>query len=405
MLSDALDICLSAINSCLPDQAVKEELKKLDLQGPVYLLAAGKAAYTMAAAACEVLDVRAGIVISKYNHIKGDLPHIRTFEAGHPLVDENSVKATKELIDMVSNLSSDDKVVFLLSGGASALLEMPLIPLEELIAINDQMLKKGLDIYEINTIRKKLSMIKGGGLARICAPAAVYGIILSDVIEDRLDVIGSGPSVTDESTAQEALDIIKKYDLQLSPKALQVIEESEPWIVNNAKNTIIGSVRILCQNACLKAKELGYQPILLCDKVTLEAREAGDLLSEEILKHENDQKTALIMGGETVVKVKGNGKGGRCSELVFSQIEHLKGLEGVLLMALGSDGTDGPTDAAGGWIDGHSADKLAASGISFSAILENNDSYNGLKVLDQLVFTGPTGTNVNDLMIALISRA
>ena len=406
MLSDAKKICLNAIESCLPDRAVKEALRQKKLEGDIYLVAVGKASFRMARAACEMLAIRKGIVISKYNHIPGKIDKVETYEAGHPVLDENSLKATGAVIEMCSDLKETDTVLFLLSGGASALFEKPLVSLEELQDISDQMLKKGLSIAEINTIRKKLSMVKGGRFARLCEPAKVCSIILSDVLSDSLDVIGSGPTVDDTTDGKDALKIIEKYHLDIRKETLDLIAGSRNVKVGNCENTIIGSVKILVRNAMKEAENLGYKAIMIDDGIDCEAKDAGDLLYENILKHLHDKEDiALIMGGETTVKVKGKGLGGRNQELVLSQAKHLSGLDNVLIMSLGSDGTDGPTDAAGGYVDGNTLKMLQDADIDIDEVLEDNDSYHALKAIGALIKTGPTGTNVNDITIALISSS
>ncbi len=404
-MNDAKKICLNAIRGCLPDEGVKKALGDLSIDKEVYLLAVGKAAFSMARAASETVKVKKGIVISKYHHIPGKLENIENFEAGHPLTDENSVLATAKAIGMCSHLKEDDIVIFLLSGGASALFESPLVPLEELRKLNAQMLKKGLSIYEINAIRKKLSRVKGGRFADLCKPAKIYSIILSDVLSDRLDTIGSGPTVRDQSDANEALAIIDRYQLDISDELKDIIANNPPGEAANNTSILIGSVRILCENAMEEAGKLGYKPILITDCISTEAREAGDLLFKMVIEHLDDKEDiALIMGGETIVHVKGKGLGGRNQELVFSQLKKLSGMDNVLIMSLGSDGTDGPTDAAGGYADGSSYRKLQEKGGDFESILDDNDSYHGLEMINSLIFTGATGTNVNDITLALIKR-
>lgn len=405
MLSDAKKICLNAIESCLPDRAVKEALRRKKPEGDIYLVAVGKASFRMAKAACEMIPIKKGIVISKYNHIPEEIDKIEAYEAGHPVLDENSLKATGAVIEMCRNLKDTDTVLFLLSGGASALFEKPLVSLKELQGISDQMLKKGLSIAEINTIRKKLSMVKGGRFAKLCEPAHVCSIILSDVLSDRLDVIGSGPTADDTTDGSDALRIIEKYQLDIRKETLDLIASSQNIKVTNCENTIIGSVKILVRNAMKEAEKLGYRPILIDDGIDCEAKDAGDLLYQNILEHLHDDKNvALVMGGETTVKVKGKGLGGRNQELVLSQARHLSGLEGVIIMSLGSDGTDGPTDAAGGYVDGNTLKMLQNAKIDVDQVLKDNDSYHALEAIGALIKTGPTGTNVNDITIALIKR-
>ncbi|MBO4918801.1 MAG: DUF4147 domain-containing protein, partial [Erysipelotrichaceae bacterium] len=230
--------------------------------------------------------------------------------------------------------------------------------------------------------------------------------ILCDVLSDSLDVIGSGPTADDTTDGKDALRNINRYGLNIRKETLDLIAKSENIKVDNCENTIIGSVKILCRNAMKEAERLGYKAVLINDQIDCDARDAGDLLYRHILSHLSDRENvALIMGGETTVKVKGKGLGGRNQELVLSQAEHLSGMDNVLIMSLGSDGTDGPTDAAGGYVDGNTLIKLQEIGINVKEILENNDSYHALEAIDSLIRTGPTGTNVNDITIALIRNS
>ena len=404
MLNDAKKICQSAIKDCVVEDNVINYLETLDIKKDVYLLAVGKAAFSMAKAASRIIRIKKGIVITKYGHVKGKINNTEIYEVGHPISDDNTIKATKRAIELFSKLSEDDIVIFLLSGGASALFEDSDIGLKELQDINDQMLRNGLNIEEINTIRKKLSNVKGGKFASVCKPARIYSLILSDVLSDRLDMIGSGPTARDLTTSKDALKIIEKYDLKLSDKAINIILNNKSIEVDNCDNHIIGSVKLLYKAACRHAEKSGYKVIGLKDDIDINCRKAADYLFEEINKHVDDKdKIALIMTGETTVDVKGNGLGGRNQELVFYLSKKIKGMDSVLVMSLGSDGTDGPTDAAGGYVDGKTYQKLKDNNISYKDILDDNDSYHGLKAIDQLIITGATGTNVNDICIALIN--
>ncbi len=404
-LNDARQIALNAIASCLPQEGVKRALRDLHIDKDVYLLAVGKAAFSMAKAASEVLRIREGIVITKYGHIGGQIEHVRCFEAGHPLVDENSIKATEEAIGMCSSLRKEDTVLFLLSGGASALFESPLIPLKELQELNRLFLNEALDIVSINTIRKKLSKVKGGRFGDLCKPARVCSIILSDVLSDRLDSIGSGPTAKDETNGEDALRILDEKGIAISDQIRRIILDSKSGEADNCENIIIGSVKILAKQAMKEASALGYRPILIDDQIDIEAKEAGELLFRQIRAHLDDEEdAALILAGETLVHVKGKGLGGRNQELVFSQMKNISGMEGVCILSIGSDGTDGPTDAAGGIIDASSYERFLKAGGDFDEVLRDNDTYHGLKMIDSLIITGPTGTNVNDLTLALITH-
>lgn len=403
MLNDAYKICINAIRSCLPDMAVRNTLREYDLKGNIYLVAVGKAAFSMARAACEEVDIVKGIVISKYGHIQGDLRNIECFEASHPLPDHNSFKAAEKAIELVKDLGQDDIVLFLLSGGASSLFEVSDLQLDQLIDINDQMLRKGLNIYQTNIIRKKLSRIKGGKFADLCSPARVYSIILSDVLNDQLDVIGSGPTVKDSSSIDEAMQIIDEFRLELPDDALKIISNSRCAQATNAVNRVVGSVRILCQDAMKEAQKLGYDTILLSDSLDVDCIEAEKMIADNIRKHLNDKgRTALIAGGEITVNVKGNGLGGRNQQLILSLARDIKDMKNVLVMSLGSDGTDGPTDAAGAYADGDTCRRLLEMGVDYDEALNNNDAYHALDKIDALIKTGPTGTNVNDITVVLI---
>ncbi|MBQ3797666.1 MAG: glycerate kinase [Butyrivibrio sp.] len=404
--SDASLIMKAALDSALPDNAVKEALSKLpDNNGKKYVVAIGKAAWQMSKAASDFLGekITDGVCITKYEHVLGEIPSIRCFEAGHPVLDDNSVSATREAEKLVEGLSKDDLVIFLISGGGSALFEDPAISLSELQDINKQLLSCGASITEINTIRKRLSNVKGGKFAKKCEPATVFSIILSDIIGDPLDMIASGPAYPDSATSKDALGIVKKYDLKLSGTVLSLLEKETPKELSNVITNITGSVKQLCKAAMTKCKELGYEPVFLTAALDCEAREAGRFLSAIAREHASDGSSmAYILGGETVVHITGKGLGGRNQELALSAAPGISGLSNVCVFSVGSDGTDGPTDAAGGIVDGASAGILKEKGISIDALLQNNDSYNGLKECDGLIITGPTGTNVNDIAVLLI---
>lgn len=398
---DAEYIIRKSIAAVLPDAAVKAALTGKKFSGRVVLVAAGKAAWQMANAACECVAVESGIVITKYGHAKGPIGKLLIREAGHPTPDEQSFSATEEVLKMVSGLTKTDTVLFLLSGGGSALFELPLISGKELQDITGQLLACGADIFEINTIRKRLSAVKGGRFALACAPAQVYSIVLSDVIGDKLDVIASGPAYPDSSTCEDAIAVAKKYGLKLSETAWMLLNEETPKALTNVTTTVNGSVRQLCAAAADACRELGYQPCILTQELTCEAKEAGTELAESLLKAAGGKSVALIAGGETVVKLQGRGMGGRNQELALSGAKALNGQEGCALFSVGSDGTDGPTDAAGGYVDYTTYERLQQKGIDTLSALAENDSYHALQAVDGLIITGPTGTNVNDVAVAL----
>lgn len=403
--SDAQSIISASIRAVQPDAAVQRALRGREFPGRVVLAAAGKAAWQMAKAARDCLGDRisAGVVVTKYGHVSGHIPGCTCYEAGHPVPDENSFQGAQAVLDLVSGLTEQDTVIFLLSGGGSALFEKPLVPGEELQDVTSQLLSSGADIVEMNTIRKRLSAVKGGRFAQLCAPARVFAIVLSDILGDPLDMIASGPACADQSTCEQALAVAEKYRLTLTPRAKELLAQETPKALDNVETQITGSVRELCAAAASAARELGYEPVILTDLLACQAREAGAFLASIARTHQGrGKKLAFLAGGETVVKLTGSGKGGRNQELALSAAQGIEGLDSVLVFSLGSDGTDGPTDAAGGIVDGRTASVLREQGLLIHQVLEDNDAYHALAKADGLIVTGPTGTNVNDVAVALI---
>ena len=403
--SHADQIVKEAIAAVQPDAAVRRALHKMSFPGRILLVSAGKAAWQMAKAASDALKSRIekGVVVTKYGHVMGPIADFDCFEAGHPVPDENSFKGTQAALDLVSDLSEQDTVLFLLSGGGSALFEKPLIPAAELQDVTGQLLACGADITEINTIRKRLSAVKGGRFAQICLPAKVEAVILSDILGDPLDMIASGPACPDSSTAEDAQRIAQKYDLKMSDAARTLLTVETPKVLNNVRSQISGSVRELCAAAANTCTRLGYTPILLTDQLCCHAKEAGSVLASIIKTHAHDgQQLAFIAGGETVVKLVGKGLGGRNQELALAAAVGIAGMPNAAVFSVGSDGTDGPTDAAGGYVDGDTVKELAEHGLTVDAVLGNNDAYHALQKTGGLIMTGPTGTNVNDVAVALL---
>lgn len=404
---DADTIIASSLKAVLPDAAVRRALGSEAFHpqdGRILLVAVGKAAWQMAHTAVTTLGrVDEGIVITKYGHVRGTIPGVTCYEAGHPVPDENSFAATEKALTMVQNLTDQDTVLFLLSGGGSALFEKPLIPGAELQELTNRMLADGADIVEMNTIRKRLSAVKGGRFALACAPAKIFSIVLSDILGDPLDMIASGPAVPDSSTGEQAIAIARKYQLPLSKEALACLTQETPKALNNVTTQITGSVRELSKAAADACRTLGYTPVLLTDHLCCEAREAGSFLGSIARTHAGQgQKLAFIAGGETIVHLTGNGSGGRNQELALAAAPELSGLSGCCVFSIGSDGTDGPTDAAGGYADGDTCASLATHGLDVFTVLQNNNAYPTLKAVDGLIITGATGTNVNDVSVALI---
>lgn len=402
---DAETIIADSIREVQPDSAVIRALKETTLNGKIKLVAAGKAAWQMAKAASNYLGERLeqGIVITKYGHVRGELPRIRCCEAGHPVPDEGSFDAARKALALTENLTKDDTVLFLLSGGGSALFELPLIPAEELQDVTRQLLACGADIVEINTLRKRLSAVKGGRFAQHCTPAKVFSIILSDILGDPPDMIASGPTCPDSSTCADAMEIVRRYDLSLREETKQLLMVETPKTLANAQWMITGSVRELCAAAARSCRKLGYEPFFLTDRLCCQAREAGSVMASILRTHAGDgKKLAFLAGGETVVRLTGSGKGGRNQELALAAAEGISGLSNAALFSVGSDGTDGPTDAAGGFVDGATRQRLLEEGIHIDQVLLNNDAYHALQRTDGLIFTGPTGTNVNDVTVGLV---
>ena len=405
--SDAQTIIHAALAACRPDAAVRRALEGRDFPGQVHLVSIGKAAWQMAACAAEVLGskLKAGVVVTKYGHSMGPIPNCAIWEGGHPVPDENSFRGTKAAMELVEGLGEGDTVVFLVSGGGSALFECPLVPGEELAEITKALLASGADIVEMNTVRKRLSAVKGGRFAQLCAPAKVFAVVLSDILGDPLDMIASGPACPDGSTCAQALAVARKYQLPLSAQAAALLEQETPKALSNVETVITGSVRELCAAAAESCRSLGYETLVLTDRLCCEAREAGSFLASIAKSHQDSRASlAFLAGGETVVHLTGDGLGGRNQELALAAAPGIAGMADTVIFSLGSDGTDGPTDAAGGLVDGQTLEKLRAAGLSVHDVLARNDAYHALEAVDGLIRTGPTGTNVNDVAVVLLRR-
>lgn len=397
----------------------------------------GKASYQMARAVEETLDtvlIKGGIVVTKYGHGKNqrsaisglkstDLKKINVYEAGHPIPDENGIKATEKIIGLLKNADHKDLVLCLISGGGSALNVSPYegISLDEKQLITDLLLRGGADITELNAVRKHISKVKGGRIAEIARPAEIISLIISDVINDKLDVIASGPTAPDTSTFQDALDVISKYDLsEKTPESVINIlnkgrdglipetPKKENRLFEHVENIIIGNNEKALVAAENKALSMGLEAEIISKTIMGEAREAGRQLAGKAIElkrakaHGHHNTKCLISGGETTVTVKGKGNGGRNTELALSFALEIEGIEGITLLSAGTDGTDGPTDAAGAIVDGETIRKARNLGIDPVGYLNNNDSYTLFKKTDSLLITGPTGTNVMDMQIVVI---
>ncbi|MBM3153790.1 MAG: glycerate kinase [Chloroflexi bacterium] len=429
---DALKIINQAIRAVYPEDAVKKALSaifatdtgKSGSQGfvegssqgfvsgkKIFVLAIGKAAWRMAKAANEGLkgQICGGLVITKYGYSMGVIDGFEVWEAGHPIPDENSIKATERALEMVEDLREKDNYLLLLvSGGGSSLFELPTVgvSLSDIVDVTNQLLKSGASIQEINAVRKHMSKVKGGRFAQIATPLRVFSLVLSDVLGDKLDTIASGPAYPDCTTSEDAIRVMKKYSISSPPGVLDALKLETPKSLDNVETRIIGSLSVACASAKQAAEELGYNASILTTVLDCQAREAGAFLSavacEVVLRNQPIRKPCVIIaGGETVVEVRGDGLGGRNQELALSAARGIAGLKNVVIASVATDGTDGPTDAAGGMIDGSTTARLEEHGIAAEEVLLNNDSYHALKAVGDLIVTGPTGTNVNDLMLVL----
>lgn len=384
----------------------------------IVVIGAGKASAQMAVAIEKILGnkISAGqINVPGNSLIASQKPKIvKLYLAGHPFVSNESIEGTKKIISLIENLNENDLVICLISGGGSALLELPYdnITLTDLEKIFTLITKKGGTIHELNTIRKHLSKVKGGKLAQIAYPAHVVSLIISDVIGDNLDTIASGPTAPDKTTIDDVWKIIMKYKIKNSmPSSIKeefnirdyrwttdTLKETNP-IFEKVKNKIIASNKISCLRMKEYADRLGFNGKILTTEICGEAKNVGREFANEIQKQPT--KTVFIAGGETTVTIKGSGKGGRNQELSLAASEVLKEKMNIILASIGSDGIDGSTDAAGAFVDGYTTRKGIEIGLSQSDYLENNDSYNYLKKTNNLIITGSTGTNVGDFIIAI----
>ncbi|MCL1874629.1 MAG: glycerate kinase [Synergistaceae bacterium] len=409
---DAVNAVKKSIDLMLPENAVINALSGFYATGKIVLAAIGKAAWRMSNAAHQALGNRIsrGVVITKDKHSMGRIGNFEIFECSHPVPDGRVINATNKLIDAVSGLSVNDTVLFLVSGGGSALFESPQegVSLDDISDITGQLLASGADIAEMNLIRKRLSSVKGGKFAALCAPASVTSIILSDVLGDKLDAIASGPAYHDMSGKDDALSVVNKYSIRVRPEIYELLNRPGIGEVSNVTSILAGNCSGLCGAAEEILKEYGYKVVTLTTTLSCEARAAGEIfacIAKEICATSRPiaPPCALIMGGETVVRVRGKGKGGRNQEMALATAIGIEGMSNTAFISVGSDGTDGPTDAAGGIVDGDTVSRLKESGINPQETLDNNDSYNALSASGDLVVTGPTGTNVNDVSILLLN--
>jgi glycerate 2-kinase len=384
----------------------------------VFVVGGGKAAVPMATAIADTLADRltAGAIVTKYGHGKTKKPKpqspIRVIEAGHPVPDENSVRGAQAVADLARQATERDLVICLLSGGGSALLTLPVpgLTLADLQALTDALLRSGATINELNSVRKHWSRVKGGRLARLIAPATLVTLVLSDVVGDPLDVIASGPTVPDPTTAADAQAVLERYGIWTG-RAVPLQETPKPGdpAFERVQHVIVGSNRLAAVAAVEQARQLGFNALLLSTYVEGEAREVARVtaaLAKGIRGHGDplSPPACLVWGGETTVTMRGEGKGGRNQELALASALALDGWPGVLVVTLATDGTDGPTDAAGAVATGETVARARALGLDPQAALDANDSHPFFDALGDLILTGPTGTNVNDLLFVLVGE-
>ncbi len=399
---------------------VGERLYPLSELGRILVVGFGKASARLAAALEGVLGglVGSGLVVTADGY-SVPTERIEVVEAAHPLPDERGLAAAQRISELVSQAGEGDLVIVLISGGGSALLTLPApgITLGDLARTNELLIRSGATIQEINAVRKHLSQLKGGQLARLAWPAQVVSLIISDVPGDPLDVIASGPTAADPTTFRDAAAVLNKYGLwDEIPKSVrarieaglagEVPDTPKPGdsVFERVQNLIIGSGRLVAEEAVAAAERRGFSSLLLTTTMEGEAREVGRLLvslAREMARYGRplSPPAVLILAGETTVAVRGEGLGGRNQELALAAALAMRGLSGAALLALGTDGRDGPTDAAGGLVDGGTVERLRAAGVDPQGALADNDSYHALAAAGDLVKTGPTGTNVADLVL------
>jgi hydroxypyruvate reductase len=408
----------AALRAADPSHAVEARLARIDFDQfrNIYVVGAGKAGASMANAAERILGARiaAGYLNVKYGHSapKGATPRrIQLNECGHPEPDARGMAGAERIAEIASSARRGDLVLCLISGGASALMPLPASPvtLEEKREVTKLLLRAGADIHEFNTVRKHLSRIKGGQLARLAAPARVETLALSDVVGDNLDVIGSGPTAPDHSTFSDARGVLERYGVwrrvpptvrdRLSDPTLAETPKPGDPIFRGVRNTVIGSNPIALEAAAKQARALGYRTQILSSEITGETREIARMHAA-ILRECARRKAAqcILSGGETTVTIRGAGLGGRNQEFALAAAIEIAGLPNALVFSAGTDGTDGPTDAAGAVADGST---LARNGEA-RTFLDRNDSYRYFEALGDLVKTGPTHTNVMDIHIMLL---
>jgi len=431
---DAAEILKSAIEAVEPSVAVKRALARdkntlqvgnrsydLDEFRNIYVVAFGKASVSMSKALEEILHdlPLKGMAITKYG-LGSKLEQIEVYEAAHPVPDENSLKAGQMVKEILSQAGKEDLVFFLISGGGSSLFALPRkdVSFKEFVKLHEALLSSGATIKEINTVRKHLSVVKGGGLARMVFPAQSISLVLSDVVGDTLDIVASGPTVPDSSTFEDFYDIVERYQITLLPSISRLLEDGLNGLVEETLKAgdpvfdlcyskLIGTNCIALDAAEKKASQMGYNTLLLSSYITGESKEIAKVFSalakNELLHGRPMSRPACILaGGEATVTIRNGGKGGRCQEMALSFAIETEGLEDMLFLAAGTDGIDGPTDAAGAFADGSSVEKAAMQCMDARKMLNSHDSYPFFDGIGDLHKIGQTGTNVMDIYILLV---
>jgi len=383
----------------------------------VFVLAAGKAAGAMARAAEELFNERlqGGLIVTRHGH-EASSKKLETIFAAHPEPDERGVEAARRVEELARSLGEGDLLLALISGGASALLADPAPPIElaNLKKLTGALLRSGADIGEINAVRKHVSVLKGGGLVSLAAPARTLALLLSDVVGDDPSAIASGLTAPDPTTLEEARRVLKHYGIDPPESVAEYLKKAEETpkpgdaVFERVANVVCGSGRHAAEAAAEKASELGYEPLLLSTTITGDARPIASVYAaviREVLESGNPLPSpcAIVSGGEATVTVGGGGTGGPNQEFALTLAVELDGLGGWAALTADTDGNDGPTDAAGGLVSGATADAIRGGGVDPEEALANNDAYRALEAGGALLVTGPTGTNVNDLRVALVS--
>jgi len=422
--SDVLEILESVVESVNPYNAViskckehkilldSEEIDSKDFND-IFVVGFGKASIGMIQAAVDALQIKQGIAVTNDSEglIMGD--QIEVIVGGHPLPNNGSVLGTEKILDLIHQCKSDDLLLVMISGGGSALLCKPRVSLEDLQVTTNLLLKSGADISEINTIRKHLSFVKGGQLTKQ-ANCKVISFIISDIIDDPIEFIASGPTSPDSTTFKDAEEVLAKYDIwkKIPNEVKKVIKDGingkisetpkkDDSFCNKITNEIVANNKVACNAAVNKAELLGYNPLFLTSSLTGEAKDIGKYLIKKAKSYINDENRIFITGGESTVTIQGEGKGGRNQEMVLGAIEKLAETE-MVFASFATDGCDGTSDAAGAIIDGDSYLKAKKKNLKYTDYLKDNNSYEFFKHLNDLFITGPTGTNVMDIQIVVV---